>query len=219
MNKIPLLCAIALLLITSALAQDIESERRFRELAEKQRRESVALEAIFNIAPNAKALQEQANGNAVNFIAEAAKSGDKALLPHLKVLAADKEARVRKGSAAYEAHIALAKLGDAEVLPEVFNELEVEDPSVQSTAIAKLVQIGGKEAYRKLYQLLDDLGKPATNQDKSACDVVHIPTAWVVINHLRESVSNPPRDAKGSLDHYDTSLWKAWFEKNKHLIE
>jgi HEAT repeat protein len=151
-KRILFLFVASLLLTFTASAQDLEQRRKAQERMERGQKTSAAIEAIANMSPSLKALRGEVN----QMIIEAAKTGDPALMPHLKALASDKVRRTRMGSGASQAHIALARLGDSDVLPEIFAELDSADITAQDTAIAKLAQIGNKEAFRKLYQLLDD---------------------------------------------------------------
>ncbi len=208
-----LLFAIYTLLTLTAFAQDPEPARI--ELIENQRQKTAALEAIFELSPATKALRGKANVSMGDLIAEATKTGDPALKPHLKVLARERESRTSIGSAGSQAHIALAKLGDTEAFSEILSELNDHEIWVQDTAIAKLARIGSKEAYQKLYQLLDDM----TNRDKSVDDLIIRPKAFTVMRKLGEVIDNPPRLPNGLINDIEVAPWKAWFAKNKHLID
>ncbi len=210
-----LLFAISMLLTITAFAQDPESSRMARERSAKQRLKTAALEAILELSPAAKALRGKVNVSMGDLIAEATKTGDPALKPHLKVLAVERESRISIGSAGSQAHIALAKLGDMEAFSEILAELNDDEIWVQDTAIAKLARIGGKQAYRKLYELLDDM----TNRDKSVDDLIIRPKAFMVMRQLGEIIENPPRLPNGLINDLEVAPWKAWFAKNKHLIE
>jgi hypothetical protein len=121
-KRILFLFLTSLLLTFMASAQDLEQSRKVQERMERGQKTSAAINAIANMSPSLKALKEE--GEVTQMIIEAGKTGDSALKPHLKVLAADEVVmRTRRGSGAFHAHIALAKLGDAEVLPEIFAEL------------------------------------------------------------------------------------------------
>lgn len=214
MKKTIFLAIILLLTLTSiSFAQGITEE--FERRQEQTRQREAALQQAANASPSAKTLKAKVDAQESDVILEAAKTGDQSLKPYLKLLAADKERRSRNGSAAFQAHIALAKLGDKEVLPEIFAELNASEVWVQDAAIAKLARIGGKEAYRKLYELLDDM----TNRDKIIDDDVIRPKAFTVMRQLGEVVENPPRFPNGLIQDLEVAPWKAWFAKNKHLIE
>ena len=182
---------------------------------------TVAMNAIANASPSLKSLGEQ--GKRVEMIVTAGKTGDLSLIPHLRVIADDKGAgiltsnkrlpRSMVGSGAYLAHIALAKLGDPNVLPEVFAELESTDDVAQEAAIAKLGQIGGKEAYRKLLQLLDDKSTRPHPIDNPLR-----PKSQQAMGVLGQLFSDTPKRPNGVTD-YDREAWKAWAAKNQHLIE
>ncbi|MEP6848855.1 MAG: HEAT repeat domain-containing protein [Acidobacteriota bacterium] len=221
-KKILLFLAAVLLLACTASAQDPEQLRKMNELQERGQKITEAYDAIANTSPSLKVLNER--GERSQMVIEAAKTGDRALIPHLRVLADDKGPaailssnktlpRSLIGTDSYLAHIALAKLGDPSVLPEVLAELEGADDMAQEAAVAKLGQIGGKEAYQKLFQLLDD-----TSTRPHAIDNPLRPKSQQAMGVLSQLFSDSPQMPNG-MTNYDPAAWKTWAARNKHLIE
>ena len=218
MKSLILSLTVVMLLGGTSFAQDPrlkESQARFEKIA-------LAMDAIANFSTSLKELSQR--GERGKMIIEAGKTGDRTLIPHLRVLADDKGhlggltsyermPRSQPNSAAFLAHIALAKLGDSNVLPEVFAELESVDAMTQDAAVAKLGQIGGKEAYRKLFQLLDDTSSRSHPPDNPV-----IPIAEHAMDVLSDLFSDTPRKPNG-MTNYDRADWKTWAAKNKHLID
>jgi hypothetical protein len=82
-----------------------------------------------------------------------------------------------------------------DVLPEIFVELDSADRMAQDTAIAKLAQIGNKEAFRKLHQLLDD----NTNRDDNLNDHLLVrPKASRVMYELYKIFDDMPKNPNGA---------------------
>jgi HEAT repeat protein len=209
--KIILLFVICFLMTPAASSQDSKMMREAQATMERGRKKTAALDAIASMSPQLGALRE----NAVSMIIEATKTEDPALIPHLKVLASDEKARVIKGSAEFQAHIALAKLGEAFALPEIFAEVDRPNSLTRSGAIAKLAQIGTREAYHKLYVLLDD---SSVREERIIVDEIIRPNSELVMQELCELFSDAPKKKNGVVS-YDDAAWKAWFDKNRHLIE
>lgn len=109
-----------------------------------------------------------------------------------------------------EIQVALVKLGEDEYYQRILLEIRSDEPSFRVRAIRKLAQIKSKESYRKLYELLDD-----TSGSKQGSDYVIAPLNHYVMESLLQTVEDPPTGSK----RYDPEVWKAWFEKNRHLIE
>jgi hypothetical protein len=213
MNKRILPVFATVLIVTfTALGQDPEQLRKVKEFQERGERITKAYAAISRASPSLRSLNE--SGKRREMIIEAGKTGGPELTSHLKVLAYDKDPfsklvpRSLIGTDAYLAHIALAKLGDPDVLPEVFAELESPDFLAQDAATAKLGAIGGKEAYRKLFQLLDD----TTPRPSTARDEITLPRSAHAMGALSQLFDDTPKSG-------DRAAWKAWAAKNKHLIE
>jgi len=204
--------ATVLIIAYTALGQDPEQLRKLKEFQERGERITKAYDAISHTSPSLRSLNE--SGKRKEMIIEAGKTGDLGVISHLRVLAYDKDPfsklvpRSLIGTDAYLAHIALAKLGEPDVLPEVFAELESSDYWAQNAAIAKLGEIGGKEAYRKLFQLLDD----TTPRPSTARDEITGTRSEFAMGALGRIFNDTPKSS-------DPAAWKAWAAKNKHLIE
>lgn len=189
------------------------------------------------LSATAKYLKSQVETGDYNAILKAGDSGDLTLIPYLKQLASNMKGRSNSNSSAYEAHIALAKLGDNEALQQILAGIDAENPDVQDKAMKKLSLVGGKEAFKKFHQLLDDTAprenpecqKRLENFKKNhpeggncgfCCDVVFFSKSVSAILLLSDMVDNPPtkRGTTWNLEK-NIQLWKEWFAKNKHLIE
>ncbi len=199
------------MLTLAASAQDSEMLKREQARMERGRKASAALDAIADISPSLKTLR----GDTVGMIVEATKTEDPALIPHLKVLASDEKWRSMRDRAEFQAHVALAKLGEPFALPEIFSEVDSRDYLTRSGAVAKLAQIGNRDSYRKLFALLDDT---TVRDDNKAMDVIIHPNSELVMEELGSIFKDVPRKPNGVVS-YDTPAWKEWFAKNKHLIE
>lgn len=188
------------------------------------------------LSPTAKYLKSRVEAGDYDAILEAGNSGDLTLIPYLKQLVSNAKARSNSNSSAYEAHIALAKLGGNDALQQILAEIDAENPDVQDNAMKKLSLVGGKEAFKKFYQLLDDTAprenpkckKSLENFKKNhpegencgfCCDVVYFSRSVSAILLLSNMIDNPPVKG-GAWDlKKNVQLWKEWFAKNKHLIE
>lgn len=185
-----------------------ESMRR----QEINRQKEAALKAAAGMSETANALKVKVDQGKSGVILEAVNSGDKSLIPYLKLLASDSRARSRNGSAAFEAHVGLAILGDDEAFAQILEEVGKKDSHrVLASAHAKLALIGSKESYRILYEALDD----HTNEPSEASDMFFSTVSHGVMSLLAKTVKNPPTGK----DKYSVDAWKAWFERNRHLIE
>ncbi len=216
-KKILFTLTFSLLLTLMVSAQTPSTDQLKAEARmERGRKAKAELDAISNLSPSLKSLK----GNDKELITEAARTGDPAVIGHLKVLASDTEARTRMESAAFQAHIALGKLGDPEVLPEIVVELDTGKSSIRHAAIAKLAQIGSKAAYQKLYELLDDpnLIDNANRDNNQASDELPVPNSCRVMQELAKIFENTPKKPNGATSR-DVSVWKDWFAKHKKLIE
>lgn len=165
----------------------------------------IAFSQTEEISNSAKVLAEKVKEGDNQSILEAGKLGDKTLIPYLKTLAAN-------GST--WAQMALAKLGETEYLNQILAEIDDENPSVQDRAMEKLRYVGGKGAFKKFYELLDDTAPRLT---ESHC-VIFFTRSTMAMFFLRKMVDNPPTQNTNPSDK-NISLWKDWFERNKHLIE
>lgn len=147
-------------------------------------------------------------------IAEAENTEKAQNVPHLTILAYDVEERTKIGSEAFQAHIALARLGDTNALREIFAELESKDYVIQDAAIAKLAQIRNRAAYNRLYKLLDENEK----RDKNISgDKLVMPKSHRIMNELAKIFDDAPRTPIGAAS-YDVTAWKFWFQKRFELL-
>ena len=151
----------------------------------------------------------------VSMIVEATKTDDPALLPHLKVLASNEKWRSMRDRAEFQAHVALAKLGDPFAIQEIFSEVDSRDYLTRSGAVAKLAQIGNRDANRKLFALLDDT---TVRDDSKSNDEIIYPNSQLVMEELGNIFKDAPKKPNGVVI-YDITAWKEWFAKNKYLIE
>lgn len=135
------------------------------------------------------------------------------------------EGRKNPNHPAFYAHVALAKLGDADAVQAIVAEVDNKSPAIQDLGIRKLSLVGRKVAYEKLYELLDDK-KPRPNTDcqkifeeenqrhpenkrEPYCDVVYLDRSLTVIAILQKTVKNPPGKARSGSDE-EIELWKKW---------
>lgn len=220
-NRIVFGIVVSLLFTISVFGQNPEIMKNAKERSERIGKVRIALDSIADFSPQLKTLREK--GERAKMVVEATKTGDLALLPHLRVLADDKGEvgiishiktlpRSRRESEAFEAHIALAKLGDPNVMPEISAELASDDTVAQDTAILKLVRIGSKEAYQKLFELLDD-----TTPRPSVPDELIRTKSHQTMQELNVVFDDAPKKPNGVVL-YDVAVWKEWF-KSKKLID
>ena len=171
-----------------------------------------ALSQSEELSMTAKYLESQVAEGNYKAISQAADLGDLTLIPYLKQLTRNVKARINPNSASFQAHIALAKLGNTEALREIINEVDDKDFAIQDVALTKLSLIGGKDAFKKLYELLDDT---APRQRESLC-VIFFSRSVTAMGALQKMVTDPPTRKVGDIY---VQVWKDWFEKNKHLID
>lgn len=183
----------------------------------------------------AKRLKEQVDLSNNKAILEAAKTGDVTLLPYLKQLSSRLESRSNSNHAAFYAHVALAKLGDVEAIKQILEEINNESSRIQGNGMYKLKLVGGKVAFRKFYELLDD-SRPRENTDcikmyeehnakhpedqrsPNCDDVIYFSKSVTVLFYLRSMVDDPPtRRFSGAKQEID--LWKAWIKNNGYLMD
>jgi HEAT repeat protein len=169
------------------------------------------------LSPSAKQLKAVVKEGNYDAILAAGKSNDRTLIPYLKTLASKSGSKSLENSAAFKAHVALAELGDEEAIGEILAEVDASDPYMQDSAMKKLSYIKGQKAFAKLYSLLDDFAERADPNVKSG--VVYFPRASMAVLFLSQMVENPPTAIGVYGTRENVELWKAWFEKNKHLLE
>jgi len=207
---------IMLLLVTANVAP-AQDNSKFEQMQEAKRQKEVVLQWAADMSSTARELKTKVDAQEVGVILEAAKTGDQSLKPYLKILAANEQRRTNMNSVEFEAHTALAKLGDEEALLQILTELDSKQhPVVRIGAIRKLSFVGSKSAYRKLYELLDDTAPLRDNTSHS--DVSYVSIAENVMRELARAVDAPPQMSSNRTT-ANVAEWKAWFAKNKHLIE
>jgi hypothetical protein len=104
---------------------------------------------------------------------------------------------------------------------------------MQDKAMKKLSLVGGREAFRKFHQLLDDTAGRENPQCKInvenfrknnpnggncglCCDVVFFSRSSTAMLFLSRMVAHPPTK---NIGRENLRIWKEWFARNKHLIE
>lgn len=184
------------------------------------------------LSETAKLLKEQVEQGNRKAISEAADTGDVTLIPYLTELTSKIENRSNPNHPAFYAHVALAKLGNDEALRQILEEVDNESPTVQSNAMQKLSMVGGKLAFRKFYELLDDTrpredtdclrlfekhnAKHPENKLLPYCHVAYFSRSATSMYFLRSMVKDPPtRRFSGSKKEID--LWKEWIRKTGYL--
>lgn len=219
MKKIILYKITMLLLLTATSfvsAQDTEGYERWKT-------EQSEFKQAANASASAKTLSERVNSGDTKAILEAGKTGDQTIVPYLKKLAKGKNGR----KSSLYAEVALVQLGEAEYLIKIIaettkveGELDNNDYIVQNEAIEKLSLLaadGNKQAFRELYELLNDTAPRQTARPSN--DLRFLPRSFVVMDQLANIVENPPAKSLFAYDIDSIPLWKAWFAKNNHLIE
>jgi hypothetical protein len=206
MNTIIGLLVVAMVLSISAFGQDPDALRQLAERVEKSRREQAAIDQGVEYSRTARAIHESSGKERSRLLSDAVQAGDSSIIPYLIAAVA------ANWSGSPELEVALVQLGEKEYFDKTVTELSSKDATVRYYAIWKLAMFKTKGAYRKLYELLDD---EAVRDDGDHGDYIVLPLAHIAKERLASTVDNPP---KGK-DAYDTAAWKAWFAKNKHLIE
>jgi hypothetical protein len=181
----------------------------------------------------AKRLKEQVKNGEYKVILEAADTSDITLIPYLKQLTSNSEGRKNHNHPSFYAHVALAKLGDDEAIQQILAEVDNKSPAIQSSGMHKLSLVGGKVAFRKFYELLDDT-KPREDTDcqkmfeehnkkhpenklSPYCHVMYLSRSVTAMFYLKKMVENPPvKTFYGTQKEID--IWKEWFKKNNHLV-
>ena len=201
---------VVLIAISTNAQPDYLEQLRRQELKKQQ---EVALQLAADTSVTAKVLKAKVDACESGAILAAAESMDTTLIPYLKLLAADEERRKRRNSVAFEAQVALAKLGDNEAFSQILDELEsVKRGQIEGSAvIMKLGLIARKEGYRILYGLLDDQNRPPSE----AKDMFYPTRSVATMSVLAITVKDPPTGK----DRYSVEAWKTWFERNRHLID
>jgi hypothetical protein len=181
----------------------------------------------------AKQLKKQVEQRNIKAILEAADTGDITLIPYLKQLSSDLEGRNNQNHPSFYAHVALAKLGDDEAIQQILAEVDDESTRIQSGGMHKLSLVGGKVAFKKFYELLDDTRpredtdcqkmfdehnkKHPDNKLSAYCDILYFTKSVTAMSYLIKMVENPPvKTFYGTQK--EINIWKDWFKKNNRLI-
>ena len=159
------------------------------------------------MSDSAKELAQKIKTGDYESIREMGNSGDDTIIPYLKTLTSKESKWIVNDNA----QMALAKLGEKEYLNQILAEVDAESPDVQDKAMKKLSYIGGKTAFKKFYELLDDT---TTRQSESPC-IIFFTRSTTAMFFLSRMVVNPPTTKVGA-EYIKT--WREWFEQNKHLI-
>ena len=211
--KVRLLFLLSMVVVVTAINLNAQPDyvESMRRQEVKMQREAT-LQAAADVSDSARALKAKVDAQEYGAILEAVKTQDSSLIPYLKLVASDEAARSRSGSFAFEAHVGLVKLGDAEAFSQILTEFEAENRGLLNGAsLMKLGLIANKQAYRLLYTTLDNDFRPS-----SGARDVFFPTRSVsAMSVLAITVKDPPT----AKDTYNVQAWKAWFERNRHLID
>jgi hypothetical protein len=196
--------------VVVAVAQVQEPLERQQARVEKNAAERV-LEKEVNSSLTVKRLDERLSKAATpeafsQAISEIVQANDRSLVPYLKArLILNNEGWVY-------IEVALVRLGEREYFDKTVAELKSKDIMIPYYAVWKLSLLKTKDAYRLLYELLDD---ETPRVEKQSIDF-HVQTLSALVKErLASMADNPPK----GIDVYETKAWKAWFARNKHLIE
>ncbi len=164
------------------------------------------------LSDSARTLSKRIKTEGSKAILDAGDSGDKSLIPYLKKLASD--------SKEPWAQIALAKLGEEKYINQILVEVDSPDELVRTNGLEKLVRVGGKVTFRKLYEMLNQLKPLPQTDNKRRYRYDRYTGAYEVFTYLNRVVEDVPKaDVKGNYWTNQINLWKAWFENHKDLIE
>lgn len=200
--------------VSATVAQVQEPLERQQARSEKNRKVAAAksvIESEVNSSLAIKNLDERLSAVSKDndfsqIISEIVRANDRSVIPYLKARLVVYDRRN------LDIEVALVKLGDTEYFNKAVTDLSSRDVVVPYYAVWKLSLFKTKEAYRKLFELLDD----ETNRDDNPNDDAVIETiSSIVKDRLAQTVDNPPQ----GMEKYNTKVWKAWFARNKHLIE
>lgn len=206
---------VSLVVFVSAMVAKVqEPVERQQARTEKNRKVAVAKSVIeneVNSSLSSRRLDERLlavskDNDFSQIISEIVRANDRSVIPYLKARLVVFDRRN------LDIEVALVKLGDREYFDKAVTDLSSTDVILPYYAVWKLSLFKTKEAYRKLYELLDD----ETNRDENPSDDAVIETlSSIVKDRLAQTVDNPPQ----GMDKYNTKVWKAWFARNKRLIE
>lgn len=203
-------CLILITGIVYPQDQQILQESQARQ--ERDRKKISELTIVLGSTPQARALQSKLNSarstlECENALKEYVSSENKSIVPYLK-------AQMEVGSGCQiEIQVALVKLGELDYLNKIIQDLSSQTIVNRIIAVEMLAKIGSKEAYKKLFELLDD--NEDMNPGLMNRDYVVPPLSRYTVEWLGKTVANPVTGK----DRYSVEAWKEWFERNRHLID
>lgn len=203
---IVLFIGILAALAMPAGAQRSEDVEKLRRHNEQNRQNQAAIDDALLRSVTAVAIHKSTGDERIRLLSEAVRTRDLSVIPYLRALIK------ANWDGLFDVDVTLVKLGEMDIFDKIVRDTRSDVPRDRYTAIAKLAQIKSKDSYRKLYELLDDESFPKGRVDG---DSILQSTSALVMDQLSITVANPP---KGS-DRFDKNAWKAWFEKNRHLID
>lgn len=209
LNKCSLFLFVFFVCLSGIHAQNKKEQIRYEEKRRLYETNRAAMEKSFIDYPQAKDLRDvlmsaTTSQDCSQAIYPFVEQNERRIIPYLKTHL--ELYNVCKS----EINVALVRMGEDEYYQRILSELKSDVPVVRVKAIEKLSLLKSKESYRKLYELLDD-----TSGGKSGSDYIVRQMNYYVMDRLLRTVENPPTGPT----RYDPAVWKAWFEKNKHLIE
>jgi len=194
---------------TAAMAQDPGLQRVAVEKAEKNRRNRAALDETIESSGTVKALHERlSKADEEGFkkaLSEVVAAKDRSVVPYLKARLA------LYSDSAFYIEVSLMRLGEKDYFDKAVAELSSDDPAIRTYAVWKLSLAKTKEAYRKLYELLDD---ERVRDDDPDDDMLIQSLSDVVKDRLASTEEDVPKGKSAR----DTAAWKDWFVQ-KHLID
>lgn len=206
---------VSLVVFVSAMMAQVQEPLERQQARSEKNRKVAAAKSVTGSAVNSsltvKRLDERLAKAATSeefsqAISEIIQRNDRIVVPYLKArLVLDNEGWVY-------IEVALVHLGEREYFDKTVEELKSKDIVVPYYAVWKLSLFKTKEAYRKLFELLDD---ETPRVEKQAIDAQVLTLSGLVKDRLASTEDNPPKGANV----YDTKAWKAWLARNKHLIE
>ena len=226
LNCILLFLTVQMFCLVAANAQEVDV------FMERQRNANKILdEKINQLTSESKEANELWKKLVVNcqksVVFEAAKSSDPAVIKLLELVADNGIARMavpeymlKEAPILIElwqqhncdADVALAKVGNTKYLNLILSQTDAsKTPRIREEAVRKLILIDNNEAYKRLYELLDDTTVPKSE----AADAPNMPIYESVIYGMETAVSNPPNIKKVYETKDRINLWKKWFKENK----
>lgn len=177
-----------------------QKQTEFKVLQEKIRQAA-------SVSESAQELRNKLEDGDDKGVVDASNTGDVSLIPLLELYV---------GKSRSFADVALIKLGKTEYLSHIIDQTRKEETlATRYYAIRKLVLIKKKEAYKRLYELLDETEIPNCELD----DESYAPISTVVMGELSKVADNPPTKKGLFPDEKSIFLWKKWFTDHKKLIE